>query len=97
MNIDIRGVHYDISDIEKQTIDRKLHKIDFIKEKIIDIIFTIIKEKKDFKLEVSIYFQWGTSAHLHVRDFDVLEGIDKLFNKMEVKIHKEKEKIQEHK
>ena len=97
MNVDIRGVHYDISDMERETIEKKLHRIDFIKEKIIDIIFTIIKEKKDFKLEVSIYFQWGASAHLHVRDFNVLEGIDKLFNKMEVKISKEKEKIQEHK
>ena len=97
MNIEIRGVHYDISEEEKQAIAKKLHRIDFIKEKIIDIIFTIIKEKKEFELEVSIYFQWGTSAYLHVRDFNVLEGIDKLFNKMEVKISKEKEKIQEHK
>jgi putative sigma-54 modulation protein len=97
MNFEIRSVHYNLSDRERKLIEKKIHRIDFIKEKIINIVFSIIKEKKDFKLEVSIYFQWGTSAYLHVRDFNVLEGVDKLFKKMEVKISKEKEKIQEHK
>ena len=86
MNIEIRGVHYNVSDEEKQTIEKKLHRIDFIKDKIIDIIFSITKEKKEFKLEVSIYFKWGTDAHLHVHDFSLAEGMDKLFNKMEIKI-----------
>jgi len=29
--------------------------------------------------------------------FDILEGIDKLFDKMELKISKEKKRVQEHK
>jgi putative sigma-54 modulation protein len=96
MNVEIKGVHYNISDEEKEVIEKKLHRIEFIKDKIVDIIFCIVKEKKDFKLEVSISFRWGTSAYLHVRDFSVAGGIDKLFNKLEIKISKEKEKIQEH-
>jgi ribosome-associated translation inhibitor RaiA len=31
-----------------------------------------------------------------VHDFSLAEGMDKLFNKMEIKISKEKEKKQEH-
>jgi len=96
MNIEVRGVHYLITDRDKSYINKKLHRIDYIKDNIIDIIFTIAKEKKGFKVEVTINFKWRKQAHLHVNDFDLFEGIDKLFNKMEVKISREKGKVQEH-
>jgi putative sigma-54 modulation protein len=96
MHTEIKGVHIDVTDNMKDHIDKKLHKLDYAKEFIIDLLFTITKEKKDFRIEVNINFRWGAQAHISTDSFDVYEGIDILFSKMEHKISKEKEKIQEH-
>jgi ribosome-associated translation inhibitor RaiA len=34
---------------------------------------------------------------MRVKSFDIFEGIDKLFDKLELKVLKEKNKIQDHK
>ena len=96
MHTEIKGVHIDITDNMKEYIDKKQHKLDYAKEFIIDSLFTITKEKKDFRLEVTINFRWGTQAHIHTNSFDVYEGLDILFSKLEHKVAKEKDKIQEH-
>lgn len=96
MHIEIKGVHIDVTDNMKEYIDKKLQKLDYAKEFIIDLLFTITKEKKGFRIEVTINFRWGAQAHIKTNAFDVYEGIDKLLSKMEHKVSKEKEKIQEH-
>jgi putative sigma-54 modulation protein len=96
MHTEIRGVHIDVTDSMKEYIDKKLHKLDFVKEIIIDLLFTISKEKKGFRLEVTINFRWGVSAHIHADSYDVYEGLDILFAKIEHKVTKEKDKIQQH-
>ena len=63
---------------------------------IVDLIFVITKDK-EFKLEATVNFRWGVQAHMEERDFDVNPGIDKLVDRLEQKISKEKEKVQEHK
>ena len=96
MHTEIRGVHIDVSESMKEYIDKKLQKLDFVKDLIIDLLFTISKEKKGFKLEVTINFRWGASAHISADSFEVYEGIDILFSKVEHKVTKEKEKMQQH-
>ena len=63
---------------------------------IVDLIFVITKDK-EFKLEATVDFRWGLQAHMEERDFDLNPGIDKLMDRLEQKISKEKEKVQEHK
>ena len=96
MHTEIKGVHIDVTDNMKEYIDKKIHKLDYAKEFIIDLLFTITKEKKDFRLEANINFRWGSQAHISTDSFDVYEGLDTLFSKMEHKVSKEKEKRQEH-
>jgi putative sigma-54 modulation protein len=96
MNIEIRGVHYDVKDEDKDYIDKKMHRIQFAQDDIIDLHFSVILEKKLFKLEVTVHFRWGHEVFIHVDDFVLYEGIDKLIDKLEARVSKEKERIKRH-
>jgi len=97
MNLEITGIHFNVSDEIRQAIEKKLSRLEFAQSFIIDLLFKLIKENRAYKAEVTINFRWGSSAHISVDGFDVYEELDKLFDKIEAKIKKEKSKIQDHK
>lgn len=97
MNIEIKGVHVELNDKVKEFVDKKLHRLDFVAEHIVDLLFYVTHEKSQYNLEANINFRWGNSNHIKVKSFDLFEGFDKLFDKMELKVLKEKNKIQNHK
>ncbi len=97
MNTEIKGVHLEVTDEIRTYIAKKLPRLDFAKEFFIDLLFTLSRENRNYKIEANINFRWGHSIHFGVASFDILEGIDRLFDKMELKINKEKNKIQDHK
>lgn len=96
MTIDVRSVHFDLSDKSRAYLDSKFERIAYAKDMIVDLIVVLTKDK-DFKFEATVNFRWGATAHVEERDFDVNPGIDKLIDKLEHKISKEKEKVQEKK
>lgn len=96
MNIEITGIHFNVTDAIRDTIDKGLERLEFAKTNIIDLLFKLIKENRMYKVEVTINFRWGSSAHISVDGFDVYEELDKLFDKIESKVKKEKNKIQGH-
>ena len=96
MTIDVRSVHFDLGTKSRQYLDKKLERIDYAKDMIVDLIFVFTKDK-DFKTEATVNFRWGTQAHLEEHDYALDAGIDKLVDKLEQKITKEKEKVQEKK
>ena len=96
MNVDIRGVHYDISDNTREHVEKKLKRLSYAEDLIVDLLFTISHDKNGYVIEATINFKWGKSAHIKVDTFDLFKGIDNLFNKLDNKIAKEKEKIQDH-
>jgi len=97
MNFDIKGVHVEITDEIRDFVEKKTQRLDFASDHIVDLIFTISQEKRQFSIDANVHFRWGTSKHLSASSFDIFEGIDQLVDKMERMINKEKEKIQEHK
>ena len=97
MNTEIKGVHLEVSEKIRTYINKKLQRLDFARDYLVDLLFTLTQEKRSFKIEVNINFRWGNSNHVGVDGFDIFEGIDKLIDKMELKIIKEKKKIQDHK
>jgi putative sigma-54 modulation protein len=97
MNIEIKGVHVEITDKMRDYIDKKLHRLEFVAEHIIDLLVFVSQEKSQYNLEANINFRWGNSNHMRAKSFDIFEGIDKLFDKVELKVLKEKNKIQDHK
>ncbi len=97
MNIEMKGVHFDLSDDTREFIEEKLQKIDFARDYIIDVLFTMTKEKNQFICEVNINFRWHKRAHIRVEDHSLHEGLERLIDKMQDKVRKEKEKVKEHK
>jgi putative sigma-54 modulation protein len=96
MTIDVRSVHFDMGEASRAYLNGKLERIAYAKDMIVDLIFVFTKEK-DFKLEATVNFRWGVQAHVEEREFDLNAGIDKLVDRLEPKIAKEKEKVQERK
>jgi putative sigma-54 modulation protein len=97
MKIDIRGVHLEVTEKIRDYIAKKMHRLEFASEHVVDLLFSVSQEKRRFGLEANINFRWGSSNHVQVKSFDIYEGIDRLFDKMELKMLKEKRKIQDHK
>ena len=96
MHVEIKGVHLDIKDELKEHIDKKMHRLDFAEDMIVDLLFTLTREKNSVKTEVTVNFRWGNQAHIGTNGFDIVEAVDSLFDKLVAKVTKEKEKIQQH-
>ncbi|MCK5198286.1 MAG: ribosome-associated translation inhibitor RaiA [Spirochaetales bacterium] len=96
MNVEIKGIHYSISDATRDFIDKKLEHISFAKDHIIDLLLTITREKHGYKVEGNIHFRWGQSAHLGLEAIELYEGIENFIHKLELKVRKEKEKVTSH-
>jgi putative sigma-54 modulation protein len=96
VNIDVKGVHLDISQNVHDYLNKKLKRLGYAEDLIVDLLFTLSQDSKAYKAEVNVNFRWGTSAHIGVNEFNLIKGIDQLFDKLDVKINKEKAKIQEH-
>ncbi len=94
MNIDVRSVHFDLSEESKKYLATKIERIGYAKDMIVDLLFVFTKDSKNYKLEVTTNFRWGLQAHLQEKAFEINPGIDALIEKLDQKIAKEKQKIQ---
>ncbi|MCR5218638.1 HPF/RaiA family ribosome-associated protein [Treponema sp.] len=77
-------------------IDAKLQRIAYADSLIVDLILRV-KEDKKYYFDANINFRWGASAHVTSDDFDFAAAVNKLMDVLDVKIKKEKDKIQEKK
>ena len=97
MTVDLKGVHYDVSDNTKEYIDKKLRRLKHVEELIVDLHLSLSREKKGYYIVSSdVHFRWGQNSHVKVEDRDLYKAIDLCFDKIEAKSTKEKEKIQTH-
>ena len=94
MNTEIKAVHFTLRDETKEYLEKKIARIPNAENMIVDLLFTLTKDK-DFSTEVTVNFRWGVSIHLKQNDFELNPAIDKLMDKLDAKIAKEKEKVKE--
>jgi putative sigma-54 modulation protein len=94
MNIEIKAVHFTLHDDAREYLNKKIERIHNAENMIVDLIVTLKKEK-DFDAEATVNFRWGVSIHVKEEDFDLTAAIDKMMDKLETKITKEKEKVKE--
>jgi len=94
MNTEIKAVHFTLRDETKEYLEKKIARIHNAENMIVDLLFTLTKDK-DFSIEATVNFRWGVSIHLKENDFDLNPAIDKLMDKLDAKIAKEKEKVKE--
>ena len=98
MNVEVKGVHFDIPPQLRAYIDKKLTRLKHAQEHIVDLRVTITEAAKGpSSFEGHAHFRWGAIAHVSVQAFANQEGIDLLFDKLEPKVDKEKQRITEHK
>jgi putative sigma-54 modulation protein len=94
MNTDIKSVHFTLRDDARDYLNKKIERIHNAESMIVDLIITLKKEK-DFDAEATVNFRWGVSIHVKENDFELTPAIDKMMDKLESKIIKEKEKVKE--
>ena len=94
MNIEIKAVHFTMQDDVKEYLDKKISRIHNAENMIVDLLVTVTKEK-DFDAEATVNFRWGVSIHVRENEFELIPAIDKMMDKLEIKITKEKEKVKE--
>jgi len=92
MNTEIKAVHFTMHDDAKEYLDKKIARIHNAENMIVDLLVTLTKGK-DFEAEATVNFRWGVSIHVKENDFELTPAIDKMMDKLEIKITKEKEKF----
>jgi ribosomal subunit interface protein len=95
MNLEIKSVGFSMSDEEKQFIDKKAERFRKSEEHLTDLIFSFTKEGPNIKAEAVVNFRWGLRGHVAETDHDFKAAADKLVDRLQVKITKEKEKAEE--
>ena len=94
MNTEIKAVHFSLENEAREHLEKKITRIHNAENMIIDLLFTLTKGK-DFTAEVTVNLRWGVSIHLKENDFDLIPAMDKLMDKLDAKIAKEKDKVKE--
>ena len=94
MNTEIKAVHFSLSSETREYLEKKIARLRNAENMIIDLLFTLTKEKT-FSAEVRVNFRWGLSIHQKEEDFELNAAIDKLVDKLDARIVKEKEKVKE--
>ena len=94
MNTEIQAVHFSLHDDAKEYLNKKIERIHNAENMIVDLLI-ILKKEKNFEAEATVNFRWGVSIHVQEDDFDLLPAIDKMMDKLDQKITKEKEKVKE--
>jgi putative sigma-54 modulation protein len=94
MNTEIKALHFTLHDDTKEYLNKKIERIHNAENMLVDLLITLKKEK-DFEAEANVNFRWGVSIHVQETDFDLVAAIDKMMDKLEQKITKEKEKVKE--
>ncbi|MCL2069650.1 MAG: ribosome-associated translation inhibitor RaiA [Treponema sp.] len=94
MNTEIKAVHFSLRDDTREYLEKKIERIRNAEKMIVDLLFTLTKDK-EFSAEAKVNLRWGVSIHLKEKDFELNPAIDKLIDKLDAKISKEKEKVKE--
>jgi putative sigma-54 modulation protein len=94
MNIDVKAVHFTLNDDGRAYLEKKINRIHNAENMLVDLLITLTRDK-DFAAEATVNFRWGVSIHVKENDFELNAAIDKLMDKLEAKIIKEKEKAKD--
>ena len=94
MNTEIKAVHFTLHDDAREYLNKKIERIRNAENMIVDLLVTIKKEK-DFEAEATVNFRWSVTVHVKETDFELTKAIDKMMDKLDSKITKEKEKVKE--
>jgi len=94
MEIKISAVGFDLDKDQYDLIEKKLERIKYANDLIVTLSFKVTEDKK-YKFEVLVNFRWGLQAHVTEENYEFSSGLNKIIDVLDMKIKKEKTKIQE--
>ena len=94
MNTEIKAVHFTLNDDAKEYLDKKISRLHNAENMIVDLLITI-KKSKSFEAVATVNFRWGKRIHVKEKDFEIAPAIDKMMDKLEQNITREKEKVKD--
>ncbi|MDE7292218.1 MAG: HPF/RaiA family ribosome-associated protein [Treponemataceae bacterium] len=94
MNKTINAVGFDLEQKQSDMIEKKLKRLDYAEDLIIDLILRV-KHDKQYSFDTTVNFRWGAQAHVSGEDYDFAAALNKMMDVLDNKINKEKEKVQE--
>lgn len=94
--MDIRGVHYDVSERTREFIGDKMKHLDHFADLVQSHEVVIHKDANEFKVDLNTHLRTGQTHHLQEKDLELYPAIERLIHNAKVKLGKEKEKIKSH-
>lgn len=93
----IQGIHYDLSQSAQEYINKKMQKLEFLKDDIEEFKMHVLHEKNGYTVKIDIHTKWGSKDHLDSSSSKLYKAVNKVIDKVARKLKKEKEKIAQHK
>ncbi len=94
MTTNVTAVGFEIEQKQSEMIEKKLKRIGYAEDLIIDLILKV-KFDKSYVFDITVNFRWGAQAHVSGEDFDFAAALNKVMDVLDNKIKKEKDKVQE--
>ncbi|HAC31678.1 MAG: HPF/RaiA family ribosome-associated protein [Treponema sp.] len=94
MTKNVSAVGFDFDEKQSAMVDKKLERIKYAEDLIVDLMVRV-KHEKAYAFEATANFRWGSQAHVSAEDFDFGAALNKMMDTLDVKIKKEKDKIQQ--
>lgn len=90
----IKAVGFELEQKQSDMIEKKIERVKYADDLIVDLIVKVEHEKA-YVFDATVNFRWGTQAHVSAEDFDFGASLNKMMDVLDVKIKKEKDKVQE--
>lgn len=96
MTKNVSAVGFVLEEKQTEMVNKKLERIKYAEDLIVDLIIKI-KHDKAYVFDATANFKWGAQAHVKSDDYDFAAALNKMMDVLDVKVKKEKDKIQEKK
>ncbi|MCR4675871.1 MAG: HPF/RaiA family ribosome-associated protein [Sphaerochaetaceae bacterium] len=95
MNLNVRGIHYQVSDETMEFLNKKLQKLKFAEDYLQDLDIVMKRESvgQGFHIDAQLHFKWGAVKVLGYDCYELYEGIEAMADKIEAAAKKEKGKV----
>ena len=94
MNISTSAVGFVLDEDQQALVNKKLERIKYADDLVVDLIVKIKEDKKYF-FETTVNCRWGAVADVSADDYDFSACLNKMMDVLDLKIKKEKDKIQQ--
>jgi putative sigma-54 modulation protein len=94
MTKSVSAVGFTFEKDQSDLIEQKLGRIAYADDLIVDLMLRV-KEDKKYYFDATVNFRWGANAHVTSDDYEFAAGLNKLMDVLDLKIKKEKDKVQE--